>query len=79
MKFISWKIRGLGSKIKQRMLSNRMKLAMSDIIFIEETKCSIHKLKQIHSKWLNRLDFLEFKEENTTDGFLTLWDPQKLA
>lgn len=79
MKFISWNIRGLRSKRKQRMLSNRMKKALSDIIFIQETKCSIQKLKQIHSKWLISFEFLEVKSENTAGGILTLWKPQKVS
>ena len=61
------------------MLSNRIKLAMSDIIFIQETKCSIQKLKQIHNKWLDRFEFLEVKAENTAGGILTLWNPLKVS
>lgn len=79
MKFISWNIRGLGSKRKQRMLSNIMKVATLDIIFIQETKCSIQKLKQIHSKWMDRFEFLEVKAENIVGGILTLWNPQKVS
>jgi len=78
MKFTSWNIRGLGSKRKQRLLSNIMKQAAPDVIFIQETKCSIQKIKEIHSKWLNRFDFLEVKTENTAGGILTLWNPQKI-
>lgn len=79
MKHISWNIRGLGSKRKQRMLSHKMKLASPDIIFIQETKCSIQKLKQIHSKWMNSFEFLEVKVENTAGGILTLWNPQRVS
>lgn len=55
-----------------------MKLAMSDIIFIQETKCSIQKIKQIHNKWLSKFEFLEVKEEKTARGILTLWNPKKI-
>ena len=72
-------MRGLDSKIKQRILSNRMKQASPDMIFIQETKCSIQKIKQIHSKWPNRFEFLEVKVENTAGGILTLWKPQKIG
>ena len=78
MKFTSWNIRGLGSKRKQRLLSNRMKQVAPDVIFIQETKCSIQKIKQIHGKWLNRFDFSEVKVENTAGGILTLWNPQNI-
>ena len=78
MKFTSWNIRGLGSKRKQRLLSNRMKQVAPEVIFIQETKCYIQKIKQIHGKWLNRFEFLEVKVENTVGGILTLWNPQKI-
>lgn len=79
MKFTTWNIRGLGSRRKQRMLNNRMKQAAPDIIFVQETKCSIQKLKQIHSKWLSRFEFLEVKAENSAGGILTLWNPLKIG
>ena len=79
MKFTSWNIRGLGSKRKQRMLSFRMKQDTSDIIFIQETKSSIQKIKAIHSKWLQSFEFLEVKAESIVGGILTLWNPQKIS
>jgi len=78
MKFTSWNIRGLGSKRIQRMLSYEMKQEMPDMIFIQETKCSIQKVKKNHSKWLNNFEFLEVKAESTARGILTLWNPQKI-
>lgn len=78
MKFTSWNIRGLGSKRKQRMLSFRMKQDTPDIIFIQETKSSIQKIKAIHSKWLQSFEFLEVKADNTVGGILTLWNPHKV-
>lgn len=56
-----------------------MKQDMSDMIFIQETKCSIQKIRLIHSKWLNRYEFLEVKVENVTGGILTLWNPQRVS
>jgi len=79
MKFTTWNIRGLGSRRKQRMLTNRMKQVAPDIIFVQETKCSIQRLKQIHSKWLSRFEFLEVKAENLAGGILTLWNPLKFG
>jgi len=79
MTFTSWNIRGLGSRRKQRILSHRMKQEMSDMIFIQETKPSIQKIRLIHSKWLIRYEFLEVKAENTAGGILTLWNPQRIS
>jgi len=78
MKFTSWNIRGLGGRRKQRLLSNRMKQASLDVIFIQETKCSVQKIREMHSKWLNKFEFLEVKAENTAGGILTLWNPQNI-
>ena len=61
------------------MLSNRMKQAVSDIIFIQETKCSIQKLRKIHSKWLNKFEFLEVKAGNIVGGISLYGIPKKLA
>ena len=55
-----------------------MKQASLDVIFIQETKCSIQKIRDMHSKWLNKFEFLEVKAENTSGGILTLWNPQKI-
>lgn len=52
-----------------------MKQDMSDMIFIQEAKCSIQNIKLIHSKWLHRFELLEVKVDNTTRGILTLWNP----
>jgi len=79
MKLTYWNIRGLGSKRKQRMLNNRMKQETPNIMFIQETKCSIQKVRQIHSKWLSSYEFIELKAENTAGGSLTLWSPHKIG
>ena len=79
MKLTTWNIRGLGSKRKQRNLSNRMKEEKPNLVFIQETKCSLDKIRQIHSKWLIKHEYLEVKENNATGGILTLWNPQKLG
>jgi len=56
-----------------------MKQTTLDIIFLQEMKCSIQKLRQIHSKWLSRFEFLEVKAENAAGGILTLWNPMKIG
>lgn len=56
-----------------------MKQEILEIMFIQETKCSIQKVIQIHNKWLSSYEFLEVKEENTAGGILTLWNPHKIA
>jgi len=79
MKLTTWNIRGLGSKRKQRNLSNKIKEEKPDMVFIQETKCSVDKIREIHSKWLVKYEYLEVKENNTAGGILTLWNPKKFG
>ena len=56
-----------------------MKEEKLDMVFIQETKCSMDKIREIHNKWLIKYDYLEVKADNSTSGILTLWNPQKLG
>ncbi len=56
-----------------------MKQEALDMMFIQETKCSIQKIKEIDSKWLNKFEFLEVKADNIVGGTLTLQNPQKIG
>jgi len=56
-----------------------MKQEALDMIFIQETKCSIQKIKEIHNKWFNLFEFLEVNVDNTTEDILTLWNPQNIG
>lgn len=75
MKLTTWNTRGLGSKRKQRNLSNRMKEEKLDMIFIQETKWSVEKIREIHSKWMIKYEYLEVKADKTIGGILTLCNP----
>ena len=56
-----------------------MKEEKPDMIFIQETKCLVEKIREIHSKWLIKYEYLEVKVDEATGGILTLWNPQKLG
>jgi len=47
------------------------------MVFIQETKCLVENIRELHSKWLNNYEYLEVKANNTVRGILTLWNPQK--
>jgi len=79
MKMTTWNTRGLGSRRKQRNLSKRIKEEKPDIIFIQETKCSVERIYKKHRKWLNRYEYLEVKANKVAGGILILWDPQKFG
>lgn len=35
----------------------------------------MEKIRKNHNKWLIKYEYLEVKENNSTGGILTLWDP----
>jgi len=39
----------------------------------------MEKIREIHNKCLIKYEYLEVKENNSTSGILTLWDPQKFG
>ena len=49
------------------------------MVFIQETKCSMDNIREIHNKWLIKYEYLEVKSDNSAGWILTLWDPQKLG
>ena len=79
MNLTTWNNRGLGSKRKKRILTNRIKEENPDMVFIQEKKCSIDKIREIHRKWLIKYEYPEFKANNTVGGILTLWNPRKFG
>jgi len=49
------------------------------MIFINETKCSIEKIREKHSKWLIKYEYLEAKADETIGGILTLRNPHEIG
>ena len=39
----------------------------------------MERIREKHSKWVNRYDYLEVKANKSTGGILTLRDPQKFG
>jgi len=35
----------------------------------------MERIREKHSKWVNRYEYLEVKENKSIGGILTLWDP----
>lgn len=79
MKFITWNIRGIRNIRKQKNLSNKMKEEKPEMVFIQEIKCSMEKIRDINNKWLFNYEYLEVNIDHSVGGILTLWNPQKLG
>ena len=50
MKLIYWNIRGCSNPRKWKTLNKKIKQENSDIIFLQETKCSLEGLEKIRDK-----------------------------
>ena len=57
MKLTTWNISGLSSKMKQSTLSSRIKEEKLNMPFIQETKCSMEKIREIQRKWLINYEY----------------------
>ena len=78
MEILSWNIRGLNSLRKQRLLKKKVKIENLDIIFLQETKCSNKKMKEVCRKFGRRMELLEVEGNGSEGGLATLWKPQSL-
>jgi len=69
MKLTTWNIRAIGNIRKQRNLSTRIKEEKPDMVFIQETKCLMDNIREIHNKWLIKYDYLDVKAKKLEGGF----------
>eukprot|EP00253_Pinus_taeda_P012441 PITA_12441 len=79
MKVISWNARGLNSQAKQRLLIKKFKTEKSDMMFIQETKCSSSLIKIISQKLGKPLDFIEVASTGWEGGITTFWDSRTIS
>jgi hypothetical protein len=49
MKLISWNIRGLNGRSKQRLLRERIIAEQPNIMFLQETKCAMEEMDRVLS------------------------------
>lgn len=74
MKLISWSIRGLMSPRKGKLLKNMIMQEKSQIIFLQETKCSSTALAKITAKaWTGGLA-TTVDANGVSRGIAILWD-----
>lgn len=51
---------------------------MSDLVFLQETKCSIENIKEVNRKLGRRFTYLEVESQSIAGGLVTQWNPQVL-
>jgi exonuclease III len=79
MKTISWNIRGLNGRSKQRILRECIKTENPDILLLQETKCSGREAESIfRSSWRDG-EFLFQDSVGAAGGLAILWNPQTVT
>ena len=59
-----------------------MKEEKPDMVFIQEAKFSMDKIRETHNKWLIKYEYLEVKENNSSGGdshvvgSTKIWNPR---
>eukprot|EP00253_Pinus_taeda_P008572 PITA_08572 len=74
MKLISWNIRGLNSPRKVRLLKNMLMQEKPNILFVQETKCSMQALEKIAIKVWPRGQVTAVDAQGASGGLAILWD-----
>lgn len=75
---ISWNIRGLNSKGKQRYLKERVKKDKPSIMIIQETKMDWLQLVEILKKMKLGYEVMALDAATTAGGLAILWNPEEI-
>lgn len=74
MKLISWNIRGLDSPRKGRLLKNMLMQEKPNILFLQETKCSMTILEKIVAKAWPKGLVTVVDAQGASGGLEIIWD-----
>jgi exonuclease III len=75
MKIITWNIRGLNGRSKQRILRDCIKTENPDILMIQETKCAGAEVEIIFQCIWRGCDFVQTDSSGASGGLAILWNP----
>ena len=78
MKVISWNIRGLNSKGKQRYPKERLKTKKPQVMLIQETKVSSQKLENIVHSFKPHFEVVAIDSRGMAGGIAILWNPAEI-
>jgi exonuclease III len=79
MKTISWNIRGLNGKTKQRILKECIKEENPDIVMLQETKCAGPEAEIIFKRLWKDCSYLHTDAAGASGGLAILWNPRHIA
>ena len=75
MKIVSWNIRGCNNPRKWKTLPRKINQEISDIIFLEETKCNTEGMEIIRDKIWKGGSIMALDVDGMAWGITVLWQP----
>jgi exonuclease III len=75
MKVLTWNIRGLNGRSKQRILQNCIKMEDPDILLLQETKCTGKIAEEIFKRCWHTCDSYHTDSKGVAGGLAILWNP----
>ena len=73
MKIISWNIRGCGNPKNWKTLNRKIRQENPDILFVQETKCSLEGLEKIRDKIWKCSHLMALDVARKSGGVAILW------
>jgi exonuclease III len=77
MKIITWIIRGLNGRSKQRTLRNNIHAENLDILLLQETKCVGDATEEIFQRCWRNYNSIHTDSNGAARGLAILWNPSK--
>jgi exonuclease III len=68
MKIITWNVRGINRRSKQRILCNSIMTEDPDILFLQETKCAGEATKEVFRRCWRRCNFIYNESKGVVGG-----------
>jgi exonuclease III len=75
MKIITWNIRGLNDRSKQRILRDCVKEESPDILMLQETKCAGMEAENIFQRIWKGCNYIHTDSAGASGGLAILWNP----
>jgi exonuclease III len=79
MKIISWNIRGLNGRSKQRLLRDMLIAEKPDIMLLQETKCAIEEMDKILPSCWKQGQGIYIVAMGAAGGLALLWNPNSVT
>ena len=79
MKVLSWNIRGLNSKGKQRNLKKKLQEEKPQVMLIQETKVTGHKLEEVIQSLKLQYQAIAIDSVGTSGGLAILWNTAEIV